>query len=103
MSEDNKLLHRLAIDLKRDIEDIKDNMSMAEFLEWKEYYKSETTLETISMQLARVSEMLHTINFQGDVTIYDFLPTSTQEQKEKAKELYKSKKINDALVETFGE
>ena len=99
MNEETKLLHRLSIDLKRDIQDIKDNMSWSEFVSWGIYYREEVTLDTISYQLSKLTELFYRVNFDGEVTVYDFLPNSTKEQRDEALMTLKKKKIEQEIME----
>ena len=101
MSEERKLLHRLAIDLKRSIDDIKENMTIYEFFQWAEYYKEEITIHTLSNQISQLTEYIYKANYDGDVTIYDFMPNATTEQKEEARTILKQKRIEKEIMENM--
>lgn len=99
MTNNEKVVFRLAIDLKRSVEDIKENMTMGEFKQWVEYYKDSTSIETLSIQLAKLTELFYKTKFEGDVTIFDFLPNTTETEKNDALILYKQSKIDKAMKE----
>ncbi len=99
MCEEKKLLHRLSIDLKRSIDDIKENMSWAEFTQWGTYYQEEITIHTLSLQISQLTELFYKTNFEGDVTVLDFMPNATDKQKEDAVIILKKKKIEREIME----
>ena len=99
MSEEHKLLHRLSIDLHRSLSDIKENMLWSEFIQWGLYYKEEVNIHTLSMQLSQLTELIYKSNFDGDVTIYDFIPNASDKQKDDARIQLRKKKIEMEIME----